>query len=131
MPAPEQRYVLGIAYQAGPDPRIRKGADGGRDYIDAVDLEKAAFNFLANGPRAGLFHASGTQAAATIVESYIYRGPDWTVPAPDGTTTVVKAGDWLVGAILSPTAWELYKRGEITGWSPQGRARRITPGSSG
>jgi hypothetical protein len=128
--AQEQRYVLGIAYQAGPDPKIRKGMDGGRDFFDEADLEKAAFSFLRNGPRAGLFHADGTQGAAEIVESYIYRGPDWPVTAPDGSTTVVKKGDWLVGAILSPQAWELYRRGEVTGWSPQGRARRITPRSS-
>jgi hypothetical protein len=130
--ADEQRYVLGVAYQAGPDPKIRKGMDGTRDYFSEVELEKAAFNFLRNGPVVGLFHAEGTAGAATVVESYIYRGPDWKVAAPDGSSTVVKKGDWLVGAILSPEAWALYKRGIVTGWSPQGVARRrITPRSSG
>lgn len=129
--AAEQRYVLGIAYQAGPDPRIRKGMDGSRDFFTEVELEKAAFRFLANGPVVGMFHADGTQGAATVVESYIYRGPDWLVTAPDGSTTVVKKGDWLVGAILSPEAWSLYKRGIVTGWSPQGVARRGPRRSSG
>lgn len=124
--AGEQRYVLGIAYQAGPDQRIRKSQDGGRDYFTEAELEKAAFSFLRNGPRVGLFHADGTEGAATVVESYIYRGPDWPVAAPDGTVTVVKAGDWLVGAILDPVAWDLYQSGKVTGWSPQGTARRIT-----
>lgn len=128
--AGEQRYVLGIAYQAGPDPKIKKGLDGRRDWFSEVELEKAAFGFLANGPVAGLFHADGTAGAAQIVESYIYRGPNWPVTGPDGAVTVVKAGDWLVGAILSPEAWDLYKRGKITGWSPQGTARLKTPGSS-
>jgi hypothetical protein len=121
--APEQRYVLGIAYQAGPDPRITKGQDGGRDYFTAEELEKAAWQFLSGGPRVGLFHLDGTDqdgGAARVVESYVYRGPDWDL----GDGIVVKSGDWLVGAILNDRAWELYKAGKINGWSPQGVARR-------
>lgn len=123
---PEQRYVLGIAYQAGKDPRIRKGADGGRDFFTPEELEKAAWRFLQEGPSVGLFHADDTDGAGTVVESYIYRGPDWDV----GDGVIVKAGDWLVGAILDDRAWQLYKAGHITGWSPQGLARRITHRSS-
>jgi hypothetical protein len=121
-----QRYVLGIAYQAGPDPRIAKGQDGGRDFFTAAELEKAAWEFLANGPRTGMFHLDGTEldgngeAVATVVESYIYRGPDWNL----GDGLVAKSGDWLLGAVLSPKAWEMHQRGLITGWSPQGVARR-------
>jgi hypothetical protein len=121
----EQRYVLGVAYQAGPDPMIKRGADGGRDFFSPEELEKAAWKFLKNGPESGLFHADGTEGAATVVESYIYRGPDW-----DLGDVVVKSGDWLVGAILDEHAWQLYKSGRVTGWSPQGSARRITPRSS-
>jgi hypothetical protein len=118
---PEARYVLGIAYQAGPDPLIKRGADGGRDFFTAEELEKAAWAFLADGPSVGLFHADGTEGAGQVVESYIYRGPNWEV----GDGVVVKSGDWLVGAILEESAWLLYKAGHITGWSPQGQARRI------
>lgn len=118
-----QRYVLGVAYQAGPDPRITKGADGGRDYFTPEELEKAAHRFLSSGPRVGLFHLDGTDqdgGAAQVVESYIYRGPDWDL----GDGIVVKAGDWLVGAILDERAWDLHKAGKLNGWSPQGVARR-------
>jgi hypothetical protein len=121
--AEEQRYVLGLAYQVGPDPRIQRGADGGRDYFEADELEQAAWSFLRNGPRVGLFHVDGTDqegGAATVVESYIYRGPTWDL----GDGTVIKAGDWLVGAILDERAWALHKAGKITGWSPQGTATR-------
>jgi hypothetical protein len=117
----EQQYVLGIAYQAGPDPRIAKGADGARDYFTAEELEKAAWEFLRNGPQSGLLHLDGTEGAATIVESYIYRGPDWDVG-----DVVVKAGDWLIGAKLDDWTWRMAKAGRITGFSPQGKARRIT-----
>lgn len=116
----EQRYVLGIAYQAGRDERITKGADGARDFFTAVELEKAAWRFMADGPRdVGLFHMDGTEGHARVVESFIYRGPDWTVG-----DTVVKAGDWLIGAVLDEVAWTLYKDGHISGFSPQGTAKR-------
>lgn len=126
MSEPEQRYVLGVAYQAGPDPKIQRGMDGGRDYFSAAELEKAAWSFLKSGAQVGLFHADGTEGAATVVESYVWRGPDWDL----GDGTVVKAGDWLVGAILDESAWALYKSGRVTGWSPQGSARRLTNRSS-
>lgn len=116
----EQRYVLGLAYQAGADEKIQKGADGRRDFFTAEELERCAWNFLKSGPQSGLFHADGTEGAAEIVESYIYRGPDWEVQPG----TIIKSGDWLVGAVLSEQAWELKKQGVIKGWSPQGAVKR-------
>jgi hypothetical protein len=127
MPDTPQRYVLGVAYQAGPDPRIKRGADGGRDYFTAEELEKAAWSFLRNGPSVGLFHGpESTVGHADVVESYVYRGPDWAL----NENVIVKNGDWLIGAILDDVAWDLYKSGRVTGWSPQGSARRITHRSS-
>lgn len=117
----EQRYVLGVAYQAGPDPRIAKGQDGGRDFFTEAELEKAAWEFLKNGPCIGLFHVDGTAGAATVVESYIYRNEE---PWDLGDGLMVRKGDWLLGAILDDQAWRLYQSGKITGWSPQGVARR-------
>lgn len=124
--AEEQRYVLGVAYQAGRDQRIEKGQDGGRDYFTVDQLEKAAWSFLRDGtPQVGIEHADGTTGAATVVESYVWRGEPWDL----GDGIVVRKGDWLVGAILDEPAWAMYKAGRITGWSPQGAARRVTPGS--
>ena len=120
----EQRYVLGVAYQPGKDDRITTGADGGRDYFTEAELEKAAWSLLDGEPTVGLQHADGTEGAARIVESYILR-TDWNVTDTDGTSVVVKAGSWLVGAILTPESWDMYKAGRITGWSPQGTGRRI------
>jgi len=116
----EQRYVLGIAYQAGPDPRIMRGADGGRDYFTPEELEKAAWSFMKSARSVGLNHEDGTEGAAQVTESYIYRGPDWDL----GDGVVVKANDWLIGAVLDEPSWALYKSGKITGLSPQGAAVR-------
>ena len=118
--ADEQRFVLGIAYQAGPDPRITKGADGGRDFFTKAELEKAAWSFMRNGPRMNAFHVEGTEDCAQPVESFIWRWEDWD--AGDGI--VVKDGDWLLGSILSPRMWNAHKAGKVSGYSPEGTARR-------
>jgi hypothetical protein len=120
----EQRYVLGVAYQAGRDEKITKGADGARDFITDVELEKTAWGYLRAGAGTNLFHADGTEGHFDVVESYIYRGPDWVTKDVGGADVVVKAGDWLVGAIGDETGWELYKNGHISSWSPQGTATR-------
>ena len=123
-----QRYVLGIAYQPGRDPRIAKGADGGRDFFTEAELEKAAWSYLRNrDPQVGIGHIDGTAGAATVVESYVWRGPDWDL----GDGTVVTKGTWLVGMILDPRSWELAQAGKLTGLSPQGvaRRRRVRPAS--
>ena len=139
----EMQFLLGIAYQAGPDPRIAKGADGGRDFFSAAELERAAHSFMLKGQQHGLFHVDGTEGAARPVESYIYRNPvPWVVSddadvekavarlaaeaealaGPDDL--VVRKGDWCLGSILNDAAWELYKTGRLNGFSPQGVARR-------
>ena len=124
MPEKPQRYLLSLAYQAGPDPRIQKGADGGRDFFTEAELEKAAWRF-AKSRQVGLFHGpDNTVGHFEVTESYIYRGPNWAIG-----DTVVKAGDWLIGGICDEVAWDLYERGLVTGMSPQGAARRIKPGA--
>jgi hypothetical protein len=119
------QYVLGLAYQAGRDDRIARGADGARDFFTDVELEKACWTFLQGGAQVGMFHADGTEGAARVVESYIYRGPDWACG-----DTIIKSGDWLIGAICDDVAWNLVKSGKVTGFSPQGAAKRRRPRSA-
>jgi hypothetical protein len=118
-----QRYVLGIAYQAGPDPRIATGADGSRDFFTPDELEKAAWEFNKSSRSIGIHHVDGTEGHADVVESYIWRGPDWDL----GDGVVVKAGDWLIGSVLDEPTWDRYEKGEFTGFSPQGTAKRRRP----
>jgi len=122
VPDEPQRYVLGVGYMPGRNPAITKGMDGGRDFFTEAELEKASWSFLADGnPQVGVGHVDGTtQGTATVVESYIYRGPDWDL----GDGTVITKGTWMIGAILSPKAWQAHLDGHLTGWSLQGTARR-------
>lgn len=115
----EERYVLGIAYAPGKDPRIKKGADGFRDWFTAEELEKASRTFM-KALDSGIMHVDGTLGHVEVTESYIYRGPDW-----DCNGTIVKAGTWLVGGILDEPTWELVKQGKLNGWSMQGSGRRV------
>lgn len=121
----ERRYTLGVAFAAD-CPEKHKALDGRRDVIKAQAVEDAAWGFLANaeGRQIGLWHADGEVEKGTVVESYIWRGPDWSLIAADGSEQVVKQGDWLLGVVWSETAWTLLKAGLIDGLSPQGRALR-------
>ena len=120
---PEQRLVVGLAYQCGPDPKIARGMDGGRDFFSKSELQRAAHSFMKNGPVGGLFHADGTEGHVTFVESGIHRGPDWDA----GNGLVLKDGDWFLAALCDDVAWDLVKSGKVTGFSPQGSARRRRP----
>lgn len=136
----ERRYVLGVAHPAGWRDAIAKSIDGGRDYMTAPEVEKAAWWASQNGGQIGLAHEGfvreGTSdyeasiGKAEIVESYIWRGDDWTVTDTTGVVQVIKSGDWLVGGILDVPTWERYKRGEFTGWSIMGMGIRRTRQSS-
>lgn len=120
-----ERYVLGIAYQAGRDERIMKGQDGNRDWFAPAELRKAAASFM-KSLEAGVLHLDNTFGHIQITESYCWPegAPDWIVKTAAGDV-VVKAGDWLVGGILDEPTWRAVKDGRLTGWSPQGTGVRI------
>ena len=122
----EQRYTLTVAYPAN-KPDVGVAQDGFRDFASAAAVEKAAWNYLRKSPHIGLWHTEGTSGSGEVCESYIYRGPDWTVKAADDSEQVIKSGDWLMGIIWSEDSWPLVKQGLIGGVSPQGRAKRRVP----
>lgn len=120
----EDHFLYGVAYQAGRDPRIAKGMDGGRDYFSPRSLELASWSFMLGGHQHGLFHMDGTEGVAKTVESGIYRNP---VPWVVSDDLIVRKGDWCVGVLVDDAGWQLYKDGKINGLSPQGTARRQLP----
>ena len=123
--ADEQRYTLGVALAANrPDPT--RGLDGCRDAYLPAEVEKAAWSYMGTRVQ-GLRHADGTTGHGEVVESYVYRGPDWEIAGPDGATAVVKAGDWLVGTVWDADTWTQIKGGLLGGLSVQGVAKRRLP----
>lgn len=122
----EQRYTLTVAY-AHSLPDIGVAQDGHMDFAGADAVEKAAWSYLRKSPNVGLWHNDGTDGSGEVCESYIYRGPDWTITASDGSEQIIKSGDWLMGIIWGEDSWPLVKQGLIGGVSPQGRARRRIP----
>jgi hypothetical protein len=125
---PEDQFLYGAAYQAGPSPLIRRGADGGLDMFSARELEKAAWSFMLGGHQHGLFHADGTEGIAKTVESGIYRNP---VPWVISDDLIIRRGDWTLGVLVNDEGWALYKQGKIGGLSPQGAAKRRSPTLTG
>jgi Putative phage serine protease XkdF len=121
----EQRYTLGVAYPAM-KADVAVAADGHIDFVSPEVLEKTAWAWMTEHRNIGLFHKAGTEGHATVVESYIYRGPDWHNEIA-GETHVIKAGDWMLGTVWDEYGWQLVKAGLVNGWSPQGGARRINP----
>ena len=121
--APERRYTLMVAYPANKcDVAVAK--DGYQDFAGPDEVEDACWNYMTKSRNIGLWHQGGTDGAGELVESYIYRGPDWEVSAADGSTHVIKAGDWLMGIRWTPEAWADVLSGKINGVSMQGSALR-------
>lgn len=122
----ELRYTLTVAYPADKaDTAV--AADGFRDFASKGAVRDAAWSYLTKSRQVGLGHKDGTDGAGEIVESFLWPGDDWTVKAADGTEHVVKQGDWLIGTVWSPEAWDMIKSGEIGGVSMQGSAARRVP----
>lgn len=122
----ERRYTLTVAYPAN-KPDIGVAKDGFQDFASKTVVEEAAWNYLLKSRNVGAWHEGGTDGSGEVVESYIYRGPDWTIKAADDTECVVKAGDWLMGIIWSEDTFPLIKEGKANGVSMQGRVKRRTP----
>lgn len=122
---PEQRYTLGLSYPANRADRA-VAADGFRDFARPDVLERAAWSYMRKRA-VGLLHHKGTEGRGEVVESYIYRGPDWEIVTPSGEKTMIKAGDWLLGIIWDVPSWDAIKKGKLTGLSPQAKVRRRIP----
>lgn len=122
----EQKYTLQVAYPAD-SPDIGRARDGFQDFATAAEVEKAAWSYMEKARNIGLMHAEGTDGAGSVVESYIYRGPDWAIAAANGSEQMVKSGDWLIGIRWGDDAWNMIKSGEIGGVSMQGMVSRRNP----
>jgi len=119
----EQRYTLTVVYPASK--RSKPEPDFHGDVMSEEELEKSAWGFMEKGTdRIGLMHRPGTAGAGKVVESYIWRAPEWKIKDAGGMDQSVSPGDWVMGIVWSPEAWKAIKAGHITGVSLQGAARK-------
>lgn len=121
-----KRYTLGVAYPAL-QPDVAKAMDGFRDVATPEIIEAAAWGYLADHRDVGLVHFTPDTSAGQVVESYIYRGPDWVTKGADGSEQVIREGDWLLGTVWTPPAWDAIKSGRVNGLSFVGSAARRRP----
>ena len=125
--APERRFTLAVAYPAN-RADVGVAADGARDFASPAAVEDAAWSYLRKGGGIGIGHRDGTDHAGTCVESYVFRGSEpWVIKGAGGAVQTVYPGDWLIGVVWTPQAWELIKAGHLTGVSMQGSASRRKP----
>lgn len=123
----ERRFTLCVGYPAW-RPDTQRAQDGFRDMASDRAVEDAAWSFLAKSPEVGLLHADGSSGAGKVCESYIYRGPSpWVIKSPGGGEHAVCEGDWVLGIIWGPRAWEEIRSGRLRGVSLQGHGERRMP----
>src|SRR3989442_6446365 len=113
-----KHYTLSVVYPADE-------IDLHGDTMTAEDLEKAAWAAGARRVGVGLMHRRGTEGAGTVVESYIYRGPDWPLKDTSGQKQTIKGGDWVMGIRWADEAWKAIMDGQVTGLSLQGVAQKV------
>jgi hypothetical protein len=129
---PEQRYTLNVIYPAN-KADVARAMDKHRDFASPAVVEKAAWDYMRNYRNVGMCHTAEQAAsvgvellqkdAADLVESYIYRGPDWQV----SDDLLIKAGDWLGGFIWAEPVWNAIKAGKLNSTSVEGGAKRRKP----
>lgn len=123
----ERRFTYGVCYPAMKADAAR-AADGAIDFASPGVVERAAWRFMATSRDVGLFHDDQLGGGhAQVVESHIWRGEPWVTKGVDGAPVTVAPGDWCLGVIWSPRAWEQVKKGAVRGFSMQGAARRAKP----
>jgi len=122
----ERKFTLMVAYPAN-SADVGVARDGFQDFASPDAVEKACWSYMEKSRQIGGFHQDGTEGLGTLVENYVYRGPDWAIKAADGSEQVVKSGDWLWGVRWGDEGWDMIKSGEGRGASPQGGASRRSP----
>lgn len=103
----EKQIVTGIVYEP-------KSLDSHGEYMEAEDIEKAAYNFLAKYRKIDVQH-SFVQTNEEVVESWIAKSDE------NINGEKIKKGTWLMSVkVNDKNTWEKIKSGDITGFSLAG-----------
>lgn len=119
--ADEKRFTLGPWY-------IPDQADAHNEWTDTHELQNALWNYVKSGDRRIRLQHNKNVVAGEWVEAMTWPYPV-TVPMTkaDGTSEDITypAGTVFMGTQWEPWAWELVKKGKLTGYSIGGKAERI------
>jgi hypothetical protein len=119
--ADEKRFTLGPWY-------IPDTADAHNEWTDTEELQNALWNYVKKGDRRIRLQHNKDVVAGEWLETMTWPYPV-TVPVTkvDGTTEAVTypTGTVFMGVQWEPWAWELVKKGKLTGYSIGGKAERM------
>ena len=94
------------------------------EVVKAEEIRKAAHGFMERFQQIGVMHVYD-DPRLRVVESYL-APTDFELEGTDGKLHKVVKGTWILGVrVNDPREWERVKKGERTGFSIEGRARRI------
>ena len=119
--ASEERFTLAPWY-------IPNKYDAQEEWTDARELQKALWDYVRNGDRdIRLQHNTSIRAGEWVEVMTLPH--EWTTPVKKANgsqgSITYPAGTVLMGVVWEPWAWEMVKKGEITGFSIGGSAERI------
>lgn len=119
--ADEKRFTLGPWY-------IPDQQDAHGEWTDTHELQNALWNYVKGGDRRIRLQHNKSVVAGEWVEAMTWPYPV-TVPVTkaDGTSEDITypAGTVFMGTQWEPWAWELVKKGKLTGYSIGGKAERM------
>lgn len=119
--ADEKRFTLGPWY-------IPDRADAHGEWTDTSELQNALWNYVKSGDRRIRLQHNKDVVAGEWLETMTWPYPV-TVPITkaDGATGehTYPTGTVFMGVQWEPWAWELVKKGKLTGYSIGGKAERI------
>jgi DNA adenine methylase len=108
----DERFVLGIVLE----PEV---VDAQGDIYSSAEVRQAAHRFMEEFGGLGLMHGMRVNGQVKVLESYV-SPMDFAVGE-----VAVRKGTWLLAVrILSEALWDQVKKGELTGFSIGGSARR-------
>ena len=106
----EEKLIYGIVYE----PNV---PDLQGDFINEIEIEKMAHNYLMNSQEIGLQHQMDISNGVKIVESYI-ASQDLEI----NKNKIIK-GTWIIACkVLDENIWNLIKENKLTGFSFSGTA---------
>jgi len=110
----DEHLLYGVVYEPGtPDT-----SDAHDDYMKAEEIQKMAHEFLEFYRNVDKEHDMRA-GVGVVVESYI-APIDMSIG-----NAVIKSGSWVLVTRPSNEMWDLFKSGEITGYSMYGIAREV------